>query len=256
MTAVVPVVLAVAALLTSILSAILGMGGGILLLALMLCFMTHGEAIPTHALVQIASNGTRVLAFLRDLDRRAFGRFCLGLLPGSGIGIAILWVMGQPEQSEPYLKTLIGGFILVATNLPARGAGARDEEKSWDFPLMGLVAGAAALTVGAVGPLIAPLFARRRFVKERLIATKAMCQLATHVVKIPAFLLMRELDVTRLGLLASIMIVMVIPGTLVGKRILKVVPERFFAAAYRWIVTIVGAKILVFDGLGNLVGGW
>lgn len=245
-------VLALVALCTSIVSAILGMGGGIMLLATILCFLPHADAIPMHAAVQIASNGTRVLAFRKHVDRSALGRFVLGVLPGGALGVVLLWVLGQPEESEPYLKTLIGLFILLVTYLPKPKHTLTSQGVWWDFPLMGFAAGTAALTVGAVGPLIAPLFARRNFVKERLIATKAMCQLATHIIKIPAFILVRHIDVSRLGLLAAVMIVMVIPGTLIGKRIITHVPESAFQTAYRIALTVAGLKVLVFDGLRHL----
>lgn len=252
MSSFVPLILAVAALVTSAVSAILGMAGGMLLLSTILCFMSHGEAIPTHAAVQIASNGTRVLAFFRNVDYGTFGRFVLGVVPGAGIGMLLLWTLGQPQQSEPYLKTLIGAFILVATYLPETKSESRSPGMWWDFPLMGLAAGTAALTVGAIGPLIAPLFARRGFVKERLIATKAVCQLSTHLLKIPAFILLRDLDLKKLGAIAAIMILMVIPGTLIGKRILKGVTDRHFRVAFRVALTVAGLKVLVLDGLRNL----
>ena len=248
-------ILALAALVTSIISAILGMGGGILLLAVMLSFMTHGEAIPTHAATQIASNGTRALAFVQYVDRSAFVRFCLGVVPGGAIGIFLLWSLGPVERSEPYLKMLIGSYILVATYLPKPKKGHTSPMTWWDFPLMGLAAGTAALTVGAVGPLIAPIFARRHFVKESLIATKATCQLATHVIKIPAFLLVRDLNVAKLGMVAMVMIVMVIPGTLIGKRLLTHVPERWFVIAYRVALTVAGTKVLLFDGVYRAASG-
>ena len=248
----IPLILAAAALVTSIISAILGMAGGMLLLAVMLCFLSHGDTIPTHAAVQIASNGTRTLAFIKNVDVRTVMRYFSGLLPGMGLGMLLLWQLGQPERSEPYLKTLIGAFILVATYLPQAKSADRSAGTWWDFPLMGLVAGTAALTVGAIGPLIAPLFARRDFVKERLIATKAVCQLATHTLKIPAFIWLRDLDFSRLGSLALLMILMVIPGTLIGKRILKGVPERHFRIAFRVALTVAGLKVLVLDGLRHL----
>lgn len=253
MTIWVAVTLAVAALITSTISAILGMGGGIMLLAVMLCFLSHGEAIPTHAAVQIASNGTRVLAFLKNVDGNAFGRFVLGAMPGAAIGATLLWLLGEPEQSEPYLKMLIGAFILVATFLPRSGPKSLSAGTWWDFPLMGLVAGTAALTVGAIGPLIAPLFARRNFVKERLIATKAVCQLFIHVLKIPAFLLLRDLNLRHLGLFAAVMIVMVIPGTLIGKRLLKGVAEHHFRIGFRVALTLAGLKVLLVDGVLALI---
>ena len=62
------------------------MGGGILLLAVMFVFMEHGEAIPAHAAVQIASNGTRVLAFIKNVDWPALGRFAVGVVPGAALG--------------------------------------------------------------------------------------------------------------------------------------------------------------------------
>jgi uncharacterized membrane protein YfcA len=248
----VAVILALAALITSVISAILGMAGGMLLLAAMLCFLSHGEAIPTHAVVQIASNGTRSFAFIKHVDGRCFGRFVMGVIPGAAMGMVLLWALGEPEESEPYLKTLIGVFILTATYLRNHKPDGQVADKWWAFPVTGLVAGTAALTVGAIGPLIAPVFARHGFVKERLIATKAMCQLATHVLKIPAFIFLRQLEWERLGLLALLMIVMVIPGTLLGKRILKGVSEKHFRIAFHVALTVAGLKVLLFDGLRNL----
>lgn len=245
----VAIILALAALITSMVSAILGMAGGIMLLAVMLCFMTHAESIPTHAVVQIASNGTRAMAFINNVDRSAFVRFLIGVIPGAGIGMYLLWWLGEPDQSEPYLKTLIGVFILIATYLPRPKGGPTTASKWWDFPVMGLAAGTAALTVGAVGPLIAPLFARRGFAKDRLIATKATCQLATHFLKIPAFIWLRDLDLTKLGPLALVMILMVIPGTLIGKKFLQGISEKGFTIAYRVALTAAGLKILVIDGI-------
>ncbi len=247
-------ILAIAALLTSIVSAILGMAGGIMLLAVMFCFLSHSEAIPTHAAVQIASNGTRILAFIGDVDRPALFRFILGVVPGGLIGMALLWLLGEPGRSEPYLKTLVGAYVLIATWLPKAKSATGQPVNTWPgFPLTGFMAGTAALTVGAVGPLIAPVFARHGFVKERLIATKATCQLATHLMKIPAFILLRDLDFGKLGVLALVMVLMVIPGTLIGKRIVKRITDHHFRIAFRVALTAAGLKVLLYDGLYQLM---
>ncbi|MHC4064941.1 MAG: sulfite exporter TauE/SafE family protein [Planctomycetota bacterium] len=164
------IVLVVAAFVTAAISAVIGMGGGILLLATLFCFLPHPEAIPTHATVQLVSNSTRMVAFLRDVHWPTIGRFLLGVIPGGTIGVLLLalaWRSARADAAEPYLKMLVGVYILVTAHLPRSRKGLV-AGRWWDFPLLGLVAGAAALTVGAVGPLIAPLFARRDFVKESL----------------------------------------------------------------------------------------
>ncbi len=243
-----PLVLAATAFVTSIISAIIGMGGGILLLAVMFCFLPHGQAIPIHAAVQLASNGTRVLGYLKHVDWWTAGRFCIGMLPGAVLGAILLYWLGEAEESEPYLKMLVGAYVLGSLLVP-KPKGDKRPGAWWDFPLLGFAAGTASLTVGAIGPLIAPLFVRRDFVKERLVSTKAVCQMMTHVAKLPAFVLLGRLAATELGGLGALMIAMVIPGTLVGTRLMKYVSEGLFRKMYLAALLLAGAKVLLIDGV-------
>jgi uncharacterized membrane protein YfcA len=249
-------VLAIVALLTSMLSAIIGMGGGMLLLATLFVFLSHAEAIPTHAAVQLVSNSTRTVAFLRHVDWHTLGRFCVGAVPGGVIGVLVLVLLGgrsQSQQANAWLKGLVGVYILASLLIP-RPQGQVRGGNWWDFPLLGVLAGAAAFTVGAVGPLIAPLFARRAFVKERLVATKAVCQSLLHLAKIPAFLLLRSYEnLAALGALSVVMALLVVPGTLLGKRLLVHVSETRFVQLYRLALLFAGLKVLVFDAALPLV---
>ena len=247
------VILGVVAFVTAMISAVIGMGGGMMLLAVLFCFLRHAEAIPTHAAVQIVSNSTRSMIFIRAVDWRTLGRFILGAVPGGAVGIGLRWGLGPPEASEPYFKLLVGAYILVAVCLPKPKKRDAASGTWWDFPLLGVVAGAAALTVGAVGPLIAPLFARRAFVKERLIATKALCQTFLHLVKIPAFVLFGGIDYAKLGLLALVLAVLVVPGTLLGKRLLRHVSEANFVRFYKAALLVAGTKVLIVDGMWTIL---
>ena len=88
------ITLALAALVTSALSAVLGMGGGALLLAVMLTALPWAEVIPLPAVVQLASNGTRVLAYLPQVSWPVVTRFAAGLLPGGLLGALLLGELG------------------------------------------------------------------------------------------------------------------------------------------------------------------
>ena len=223
-----------------------------LFLAVLFSFLPHAEAIPVHAGVQLSANGTRILAFLRHVDWKVLGKFCLGMLPGAVLGSLLLWWYGELDKSEPYLKALVGLYILIATFLPKRPREGTAASQHTTFTAVGFICGAAALTVGAIGPILAPIFARQGFVKERLVATKSTCQMATHIIKFPAFLLLRELDLGHLGLITLVMIIVVIPGTLIGKQILKRMSDQHFMTAYRLALIVAGCKVLFFDGLWNI----
>ena len=251
------IALPVMAVLTSALSGMIGMGGGMMLLATMFCFLTHAEAIPAHAAVQLISNSTRTFAFLGHVHWPTVGRFFAGVVPGSLLGVSALLLTDRPETTEPYLKSLVGAYILAAALIPIRPA-ARKITRWWEFPALGVAAGAAAFTLGAVGPLIAPLFARRDFAKEKLIATKAVCQSLLHLATIPVFLTLRSSlleQIGQLGALTLLMGLLVIPGTLLGKRCLRWVSENRFRTLYRAALLAAGAKVLIWDGLRPLVAG-
>lgn len=246
------IILPLVAFFTAMLSAIIGMGGGILLLATMFCFLTHAEAIPAHGAVQLISNSTRTLAYLKHVDWQAMARFAIGALPGSILGVVLLICLAELKATEPYLKIIVGLYVLIAPFVP-KNTGAHAGTSGWEFPLFGFFAGAAAFTVGAVGPLIAPLFARANFVKERLVATKAICQSILHLAKIPVFLALRDFeDLGQLSLITLLMAVLVIPGTFAGKRMLRHVSEQRFVWLYRAALLVAGAKVLLIDGLWPL----
>ena len=251
-------VLALAAFATSIISGIIGMGGGILLLATMLSFLSHAETIPAHGAVQLVSNGTRLLVFLRHIDVRTVLRFAAGALPGSIIGgLLLVWLRKDHiDTTEPYFKIAIGLYVLITTFRPIAKRPASNESappRISTFTLLGGLAGVLGLTIGAIGPLIAPAFLHAGFVKERMIATKAVCQMIIHVLKVPIFLASGLVDYTKLGQLIVVMSLMVIPGTLIGKKILKRVDERAFVTLFKLAMLLAGLKVLMYDGFYKLL---
>jgi uncharacterized membrane protein YfcA len=159
----------------------------------------------------------------------------------------------SPAPPEPHLKIVVGLYVLVAPYVRLGRRSASSIADGRGFTLIGLVAGAMALTVGAVGPLIAPIFARRDYVKERLIATKASCQMVTHLIKLPAFVLLGTFTLASLWTLALPMAATVIPGTLLGKRLLRHVSPGVFRIIYRAALLVAGAKVLLVDGLRPLL---
>ena len=80
---------AIAALVGSAITAIAGLGGGILLLSVLLQFLDPLEAIPIHAVIQLASNSSRAVMLRDDVDWAVVKRFALLLLPAGLAGLLV-----------------------------------------------------------------------------------------------------------------------------------------------------------------------
>ena len=77
------VVLVVLSFFTSMMTATLGIGGGVLLLAVMAGTMPVSALIPVHGLVQLGSNGNRALMTVKHIDWRMLKYFSLGAIAGA-----------------------------------------------------------------------------------------------------------------------------------------------------------------------------
>ena len=78
-------ILIVAALLTSAISAVLGMGGGIILLGIMALIIPEGYVVVAlHGIVQLISNLTRSFVFREHIRKDIIRQY----LPGSVFGLS------------------------------------------------------------------------------------------------------------------------------------------------------------------------
>ena len=242
-------ILSVAAFLTSTLSAIIGMGGGITLLAIMILFLPWKVLIPIHGCVQLISNATRVASFIKYVNWKIFLIFILACIPASYIGLK---AVGQFD--ETLVKAFIGVFILYAVFLaPKLKEAIARIFKS--FFLAGTLAGSISMVVGATGPLIAPFFINSNLKKEEIIATKALCQTMVHLIKVILFGALLGFSISDYSKLLAFMSVGVILGTFSGKWILEnKISDRLFRFLYKFVLGAVAVKILVYDSF--YLGYW
>ncbi len=138
--------LTIAAFATSIISAIIGMGGGILLLSLMTFFMPIQVIIPVHGLIQLISNSTRLLYLKAHVKIKYFIFFAIGMPFGAGLSAWLL--KGVVSESFPYFVITL--LIFYAVFKPKKMP--HFEIRSWGWALVGFAAGMAGILAGAVGP--------------------------------------------------------------------------------------------------------
>lgn len=232
------IILIVAALVTSVISAVMGVAGGLMLLAVMTATLDPAKVVPLHGAVQLISNSTRMAVFLAHVRWRIFLPYAAALVPG--VALAVMVWSGSVLA---FLRPVLGVFILLIL-LQHRSQPRMRRPPLWLYAVLGLVAGFLCIFVGAVGPFLAPFFLRDDFEKDHTIATQAACQAFTHLCKFPAFLALGYdygADIELLGALALAVVV----GTVIGKRILGRLSMRVFRIIYKSALALLAVYLIV-----------
>lgn len=242
------IILIISAFITSSISAVLGMGGGIILLGIMAIIIPNGYmVIALHGIIQLISNTTRTFVFRKYLKKKLIKQFLIGALIGAGFSAIIIFLLikffevsSASEIKVDFLKPLIGIFIIWYLFLK----GPKKEKKSKSFIKVGSISGLASIFVGATGPLIAPFFLNSNLSKENIIANKAACQMITHLTKIPLFIFFFNVNYIEEYKLLFPLILAVFIGTNFGKKILNMIPEKLFIRLFKTTLFIIAIKLI------------
>jgi len=231
----------VVVLVTSTLSGVFGMAGGLLLMGGLAIFMPVSAAFVTHGVVQMIGNGWRVVLHRRHVQWPIVGFYAVG-----SVAIAAVLAFVAYAPSKPMLFLLLGLVSMLAWT--PRGALSLDAAK----PAHGIVAGLGVtglnLIAGVSGPLLDVFFVRTGLTRHRIVATKAATQVLAHGFKILIYgipLIRAGSDTLPPIWLFALTAPMSVIGTVLGGRILDRMTDVHFIAWTRWIITVIGLVYLV-----------
>ena len=228
--------LVVAAFLSSSLTAVLGLGGGMLLISIMSVFLPPAAIVPVHGVVQFASNASRGAFSAKDIRRDTLWPFLVGCLIGTLAGSRV--VLKVPPEVLPLP---LGVFILTMTWLP------QIKKKLWfpgRFLSLGFVQAFLTLFVGATGPLNMPFLIRAGLSRDQLVVTGAAFMTIVHLVKIITFGLLGFAFGPYLFLML-LMILAVISGSYAGTRLRHKVPEQLFLMTFKLLITVLAIRMII-----------
>ena len=172
--------LAILATMTSVISGVAGMGGGVVLLAGMTFVLPYSLLIPLHGTTQLISNLSRALYLLNYVNGKIFIFYLIGL--PFGVFTATQIIKSIPSKTIPL--TLLAVLITYALFKPKKLPHLKIP--FWSFSLVGMISGTLGILVGATGPFLAVFFLREDISKEEIVSTKAAMQMSMHLLKIPA----------------------------------------------------------------------
>ncbi len=221
---------------TSAISALTGMGGGIILLSLMTFFLPIKVIVPIHGLVQLVSNTYRCFLLRKSIKTEILYPFLIGLPFGAIIAIQII----DSFQSEKLILFAIATMITYVVFKPKKMPELKIPNKF--FIINGIIVGALGPIIGAVGPLMAPFFIRSDFKKEEIVATKSSTQIFGHLIKIPTFLYLDFSYLDYLNLFIP-MIIMTFLGTYLGVQLLKKLNEKIFINIFKTLLFLAALRL-------------
>ena len=245
------IILTLAAFATSILSAVIGMGGGVTLLGIMAILIPEGYmVVALHGVIQLVSNGTRTAVYRRHLHLPIIKQFSMGVIPGLGCAALIVFgliqyfdITSASEFKIDFLKPLIGIYILWFLYLRKKIKLTSDGLFFW----MGCLSGLVTVFIGAAGPLIAPFFIDRDLTKENVVATKAACQALGHLGKIPIFIIFFGVDYLQQWPVLLPLVMAVYFGTRIGKKFLGSLSEILFKKLFKIALTLIAMRLVIAE---------
>ncbi|MGE4219895.1 MAG: sulfite exporter TauE/SafE family protein [Alphaproteobacteria bacterium] len=235
----------VASFFGSLVAGTMGLGGGVMLMAIMAMVFPPAVLIPLHGVVQLGSNLGRTVVTLRHVIREIVPAFVVGAVLGAVIGANM--VVTLPTA---WLQLILALFVVYAMWGPRFRVGTPSKPT---FFGVGLLGSFATMFVGTIGPLLAPFVAAASTDRQQVVATQAGLMTMLHGFKIVAFGVLGFAFATYAGLLAG-MLVFGFLGTLAGSRLLLRMPEKAFRIAFRVLLTLLAVR-LGWGAASKLIAG-
>lgn len=235
--------------ITSLLSGIVGMAGGMVLMGALTWVMPVQQAMTLHATSQFFANGSRAVIHRSHIHMKSTKYYLLGLVLSFTAFCLIIFV---PHKIVVFMLLGLGPFLSLA--LP-HGKKLNFTKPHHAF-LCGILVTCFQLTAGVSGPILDMFFQKISLTRHSVVATKAFTQTISHAVKFIYFAVIvpAALDAP----LPLWIYLAVIPVAISGSHLAKYVLDRltdvqFYQATQRllWsigVVYLIKAVLLMQGG--------
>jgi uncharacterized membrane protein YfcA len=229
-------------LVTSTISGVFGMAGGLMLMGALTLAMPVSAAMVTHGAVQFVSNGWRAVLHRKHIN----WRIILFYGAGSAIAAALLaLVTYQPTKAWVFLMLgLVPGLAWIP-----KGRFNLDAAKPSHAIACGLSVTGLNVIAGVSGPLLDVFFVRTDLTRHQIVATKAATQAFSHTVKMIFYGVPLLAATQSTGLppwwFFAVAAPLAMIGAWLGGMVLDRMSDTNFLKWTRWIVTAIGVVYLV-----------
>jgi len=213
-----------------------GIGGGVMLLAIMASLLPPAALIPVHGVVQLGSNTGRAAAMFRHIYWPALSWFGVGALVGVAMGSAL--VVNIPAA---FIQVGVGVFVIwsVAAKPP-------DWMRRWPV-VTGALTSFLTMFFGATGPFVATYTRAMKLERHGYVGTHAALMVMQHSLKSLAFGFLGFAFSDWIGFCAA-MILAGLAGTYAGRLVLDRLTDSRFQKILNVLLVLIALR-LIWSGL-------
>ena len=230
------ILLGIITFFTSTVAGIVGLGGGMMLIAILPSFIPLNALIPVHALTQMSSNFSRAVFGYKDVQLEVIPKFLFGSLLGITFFAGILYFI-----SLEYVPLFIGLYILLSLWSQKFNEKIKRYES---YVVIGFFQTGLSIVVGATGPLATTLLVKDYDDKHIIVATAAALMSITHILKVIVFMFFGFVFFDYIGILTA-MIIGAIAGSYAGTKLRDKIDGKKFITILKVLLSLLAIKAIV-----------
>lgn len=221
---------------TSTIAGIVGLGGGMMLIAVLPSFLPLNALIPVHGLTQMSSNFSRAVFAYKDIQYETIPKFLIGSLAGIVLFASIISML-----SLEYVPLFIGVYILLSLWSKKFNNKIKKYE---NYYLVGFLQSGLSIVVGATGPLTMTLLLKDYEDKNKVVATGAALMSITHILKIFVFMYFGFVFFDYIGIIIA-MIIGAVAGSYAGTKLRDKIDGKKFTMVLKVLLSALAIKLIV-----------
>ncbi len=223
-----------AALITSFISGVLSMAGGMILMGVFSFLLTVPAAMTLHGITQAFSNGSRIWFYRHHIRGKILIPYMLGALIVLSFFSITAFI---PSVSLVFI--IIGVFPFLVQILP-ESMNLDIQQPKMAF-LSGLTVTLTQMLAGASGPVLDIFYLQSDLTKQEILGTKALTQTFGHITKLIYYGSLMGFAGNTLphDLIISVIIAALV-GNFLGSLVVKGISDEQFKTVGRYTIMVIG----------------
>ena len=226
---------AILSFLTSLLTSIFSLGGGLIMLVALAQSFSPATLIPLHGSIQLANNFSRTHVYREFFQWKLIKNIVISTMFGAVIGIYLFGTL--PEN---LLVMVIAATILFLTWAPLDSLILSVMKNDW---FCGFISGFAGIFVGANGPLVTAYLRTKNLSPEVLVANHGAIMIFQHGIKIILFASFFNFIILDYFIFILILALTGYAGAILGRRLISKVPFKSFNIILKVLLTLLAFSL-------------